>query len=82
MLKKGIAFALTLLLLLGTAQTVFAAKPAVQAVTVDADNISHDISDTLYGAFIEDINFAVEGGLHANLVRNNSFEYLKGSSIN
>ncbi len=78
MLKKGIAFALTLLLLLGTAQTVFAAKPAVQAVTVDADNISHDISDTLYGAFIEDINFAVEGGLNANLVRNNSFEYLHG----
>ena len=78
MLKKGIAFALTLLLLFGTAQIVFAAKPAVQSVTVDADNISHDISDTLYGAFIEDINFAVEGGLNANLVRNNSFEYLHG----
>ncbi|MGN0556145.1 MAG: alpha-L-arabinofuranosidase C-terminal domain-containing protein [Candidatus Fimenecus sp.] len=78
MLKKGIAFALTLLLLLCTAQIAFAAKPDVQAVTVDADNISHDISNTLYGAFIEDINFAVEGGLNANLVRNNSFEYLHG----
>ncbi|MGN0519462.1 MAG: alpha-L-arabinofuranosidase C-terminal domain-containing protein [Candidatus Fimenecus sp.] len=80
MLKKGISLALSLLLLLGTAQMASAAKPEAQSVTVSADNISHDISDTLYGAFLEDINFAVEGGLNANLVRNNSFEYLHGDA--
>lgn len=80
MLKKGVSLVLVLLLLLGTAQMACAAKPAAQTVTVSADNVSHSISDTLYGAFIEDINFAVEGGLNANLVRNNSFEYLHGEA--
>lgn len=78
MLKKGITFALSLLLVFGTAQLAFAAKPEAQTVSVSADEISHDVSDMLYGAFLEDINFAVEGGLNANLVRNNSFEYLHG----
>ena len=78
MLKKGVSLVLALLLLLGTAQLAFAAKPEAQTVKVSADNVSHNISDTLYGAFLEDINFAVEGGLNANLVRNNSFEYLHG----
>ena len=36
---------------------------------------SHDISDTLYGIFLEDINHALDGGLYAELVKNRSFEY-------
>ena len=32
------------------------------------------ISDHLFGIFFEDINFAADGGLSANLIRNNSFE--------
>lgn len=47
--------------------------------TVDTDisglDASHQISDTLYGLFLEDINFAVDGGLYAELVKNRSFEY-------
>ena len=35
------------------------------ALTVDAENSVHDISDTLFGIFIEDINFADDGGLYA-----------------
>ena len=34
-----------------------------------------EVSDTLYGIFFEDINFAADGGLYAELVSNNSFEY-------
>ncbi|MCD7775877.1 MAG: carbohydrate binding domain-containing protein, partial [Firmicutes bacterium] len=35
----------------------------------------YDISDNLFGIFIEDINFSVDGGLYAELVYNRSFEY-------
>ena len=35
----------------------------------------HDISDLLYGIFFEDINFAADGGLYAEMVVNRSFEY-------
>jgi Alpha-L-arabinofuranosidase len=35
----------------------------------------HEISDTLYGLFFEDINHAADGGLYAELLQNRSFEY-------
>jgi alpha-L-arabinofuranosidase len=34
----------------------------------------HDVSDMLFGIFLEDINFACDGGLNANLVNNASFD--------
>lgn len=33
------------------------------------------IPSTLYGIFLEDINFAADGGLYAEMVKNRSFEY-------
>ena len=33
------------------------------------------IQNTQYGIFFEDINFAADGGLYAELVKNRSFEY-------
>jgi alpha-L-arabinofuranosidase len=44
--------------------TVNAAKPA-----------SKRISEDLFGVFFEDINYAADGGLYAELVQNRSFEY-------
>jgi len=48
-------------------------------LTIDADtdrlNQTNTISDLLYGLFIEDINFAVDGGMYAEMVKNGSFEY-------
>ena len=45
----------------------------------DADtsalNDSYQISDLLYGIFLEDINYAVDGGLYAEMVKNRSFEF-------
>ena len=41
----------------------------------DLNRAATDVSDTLYGIFFEDINFAADGGLYAELVSNNSFEY-------
>lgn len=42
---------------------------------IDGDGKTVDISDTMYGIFYEDINYAADGGLYAELVRNRSFEF-------
>ncbi|RZU60883.1 alpha-L-arabinofuranosidase C-terminal domain-containing protein [Zhihengliuella halotolerans] len=44
-------------------------------VSIDGDGTAHEISDTMYGAFYEDINYAADGGIYAELVRNRSFEF-------
>lgn len=44
-------------------------------LSVNASAPVHEISDLLYGIFIEDINFAADGGLYAELVQNRSFEF-------
>ncbi|ROO59592.1 hypothetical protein EDC02_1392 [Micromonospora sp. Llam0] len=46
------------------------------AITVDPAGAGVPISDTMYGVFFEDINYAADGGLYAELVRNRSFEFL------
>ncbi|MFV0591583.1 MAG: alpha-L-arabinofuranosidase C-terminal domain-containing protein [Draconibacterium sp.] len=43
-------------------------------ITVDPFNIKA-ISDMLIGVFFEDINYAADGGLYAELVQNRGFEY-------
>ncbi|MFY1649762.1 alpha-L-arabinofuranosidase C-terminal domain-containing protein [Solwaraspora sp. WMMB762] len=45
-------------------------------ITVDPASAGVPISDTMYGVFFEDINYAADGGLYAELVRNRSFEFL------
>lgn len=52
-----------------------AAEPVTVAVTVHADRPAHAISPLLHGIFFEDINFAADGGLYAELVQNRSFEH-------
>ena len=44
-------------------------------LAIDADAERTDMSDDLYGAFYEDINYAADGGIYAELVRNRSFEF-------
>ncbi len=44
-------------------------------LSADANVIVHEVSDTLYGLFFEDINHAADGGLYAELLQNRSFEY-------
>ena len=44
---------------------------------VDTANKLHDVSDLLIGIFIEDINFAADGGLYAEKIVNRSFEFTK-----
>ncbi|WP_402461518.1 alpha-L-arabinofuranosidase C-terminal domain-containing protein [Isoptericola aurantiacus] len=44
-------------------------------LAIDTDAERTQMSDDLYGAFYEDINYAADGGLYAELVRNRSFEF-------
>lgn len=50
------------------------------ALTINASNEVHEISDMLFGIFFEDINFAADGGLYAEMVQNRSFEFTKLAS--
>ena len=43
-------------------------------MSIDFRERGVEISPTLYGLFFEEINFAGDGGLYAELIRNRSFE--------
>lgn len=58
------------------------APPAEVQVRVHPDQPGAPISPHLYGLFFEDINFAADGGLYAELVQNRSFEYFPGIGWN
>jgi len=49
-------------------------KPLNATITVDSAK-SKKISDMLIGVFFEDINYAADGGLYAELIQNRDFEY-------
>ena len=49
-------------------------KPVTAKITIDASQ-NKKISDMLMGVFFEDINYAADGGLYAELIQNRDFEY-------
>ena len=51
--------------------TLFAQKE----LTVDMSETIAPIQPTMYGIFFEDINFAADGGLYAEMIKNRSFEF-------
>lgn len=64
--KLALIFAISLFTLAVRAQET--------SVTVDV-NAGKLISPDLFGIFFEDLNYAADGGLYAELVQNRSFEY-------
>ena len=56
--------------LTATAQTANTHELVIQTKKVGAE-----IQPTMYGLFFEDINYAADGGLYAELVKNRSFEF-------
>ena len=62
--------------LLGT-MLMTAAGMAAQdnIITVQTAKPGAPVQSTMYGIFFEDINFAADGGLYAELVKNRSFEF-------
>ena len=56
----------------------FSASLAAQAqhvMDVNTKKLGAPVSSTMYGLFFEDINYAADGGLYAELVMNRSFEF-------
>jgi len=51
------------------------AAQAQTKLTVKTDQAIAKVQPTLWGIFFEDINFAADGGLYAELVKNRSFEF-------
>ncbi|MGV3705495.1 MAG: alpha-L-arabinofuranosidase C-terminal domain-containing protein [Arcticibacter sp.] len=56
----------------------FAGLRSVDARIVLQPQAAKPISDMLMGVFFEDINYAADGGLYAELVQNRGFEYHPG----
>ncbi len=55
------------------------ASAALQAQThefvIQTQKMGAEIQHTMYGLFFEDINYAADGGLYAELIKNRSFEF-------
>jgi hypothetical protein len=60
--------------------TAYSTADADYTLGIDAGDEIHDISDLLFGIFFEDINFAADGGLYAEMVLNRSFEFTEIAS--
>jgi len=46
-------------------------------IIVNVDKPKADIKPTMWGIFFEDINFAADGGIYAEMVKNRSFEFYR-----
>ena len=55
--------------------TAFTAQAQSYKLDIDLKKVGAPIQSTQYGIFFEDINFAADGGLYAELVKNRSFEF-------
>ena len=70
MLRKSKVGASLLLLVACCAR---AAEPV--AVDIANDRRGHDVPETLWGGFLEEINYAVTGGLYPELIANRGFDW-------
>jgi alpha-N-arabinofuranosidase len=73
-MKKSI-FPPIVILALSGCLVLPAAHAQKATVTVQAGSGGKPISPDLFGIFFEDLNYAADGGLYAELVQNRSFEY-------
>ena len=68
MKKKLLVFAFTFLMTLASlAQT--------SLIDINTKKLGAPIQPTMYGIFFEDINYAADGGLYGELIKNRSFEF-------
>jgi alpha-N-arabinofuranosidase len=67
-------FTLYLAVLFCSAGSLLFSQPAKE-ISVSADKIVTEVQPTMWGVFFEDINFAADGGIYAELVKNRSFEF-------
>lgn len=51
------------------------AQTTSNEMVIQTKKLGAEIQSTMYGLFFEDINYAADGGLYAELVKNRSFEF-------
>lgn len=73
MKRKGSLLNIFLLTLFFSGQSISAQE--IKEIFVIADKPGAAVQPTMWGAFFEDINFAADGGIYAELVKNRSFEF-------
>ena len=57
------------------ASSVFGAFAETHPLDINTRKAGAAVSPTMYGIFFEDINYAADGGLYGELVKNRSFEF-------
>jgi alpha-N-arabinofuranosidase len=72
-MKLKLTFCLICLIFSG----VTGAKAQSKTLVVNAKTTIAPIQPSMWGLFFEDINFAADGGIYAELVKNRSFEFYK-----
>ncbi len=55
--------------------TSLSTTAATNEMTVQASKPKAAVQSTMYGIFFEDINYAADGGLYAEMIKNRSFEF-------
>ena len=60
---------------LASAAITASAQRTDNLMVVNAGKKGIPVQETMYGLFFEDINFAADGGLYAEMVKNRSFEF-------
>src|SRR4051812_15341167 len=70
----AVGLSASLIFSIAVAQKALAESPAI-TLRVQTDQPAHAISPILNGIFFEDINFAADGGLYPERVKNRSFEF-------
>ena len=65
---------LFLVLIFAAARFMASGEPTLR-VTIETDSPGAKINPKMWGIFFEDVNFAADGGLYAELVKNRSFEF-------
>jgi len=67
----------SLFLFAGFFCSVRLAAQKLEPIIVAVDKPVAQVQSTMWGVFYEDINFAADGGIYAELVKNRSFEFAK-----
>lgn len=71
---KSIYKIVSLVCLLAFSQLAYS-QQKIYEFSLDTKKVGASIQPTMYGLFFEDINFAADGGLYAELVKNRSFDF-------
>lgn len=70
-----VKIAVGILPMLWTALSVRAVENDIAQFDIRVNKPGAEIATTMYGLFFEDINYAADGGLYAEMIKNRSFEF-------